>query len=555
MKKELRKILLICIGLSVFVVLLTLALPFNMIMLFRWVVPSESISGISVIALAAVGALVFMTVFDVLRFALLRRFSIYLNQHLGEKILMRMFQERALEQKGEASSAMNDLSRVRGFLNSPTSTAFLDTLISPLLLAIVFFISPLLGVLALTCILIILGVKLATSKSTRELLRKSNQGFARSNAFAQECVNNSQAAVAMGMQPQLTRRWRSMQDEMVRDQTEASEKAGLHSAITKSMGWIMLVLLMGAGFALMLQGGADSAMVIIAVIIAGRVVMPMQMAVNGWQDYQNAKDAFQRLREFLGDLVEKEKEAVLELPAPQGALKAESLVYSQGGKPIIKGVSFDLGAGQTMGLIGPSGAGKTTLARLLTGSVKPQNGILRLDGADMHQWEQEQLGRYIGYLPQDVELFSGTIAQNISRFREVQEQKIREAAVRADIEEIIDNMAEGFETMLEERGLNLPGGLRQRIGLARALFGDPRVLILDEPDSNLDQGGLQALVQIIRQAPENRMTVILVTHRPGLLQYTHQLLMLKNGQVAMYGPSRQVLQKLLPAGRGQRTED
>ncbi len=549
MEKELKRILILAIGLSVFVVLLTLSLPFNMIMLFRWVVPSESVSSIPVIAIAAVGGLIFMTLFDVLRFALLRRFALYLNQKLGEKILLRMYREKALGQKGDASTAMNDLSKVRSFLTSPTSTAFLDTIISPLMLLIVFYISPLMGVLAVLCILVILGTKLATRKSTRELLRSSNQRFAQANAFAQECVHNSQAAQAMGMQPQLTRRWRAMQDEMVRDQTQASEKAGVHSAITKSMGWIMQVLLMGTGFAMMLRGDIDSGFVIIAVIIAGRVVMPMQMAVNGWDEYQNAKDAFLRLKEYLAGLEEQEKDASLELPAPEGHLKAESLVYAQGGKPIIKGISFDLNAGQTLGLIGPSGAGKTTLARLLTGAVQPHNGILRLDGADMHQWDQEQLGKYVGFLPQEVELFAGTIFQNIARFQEVELEQVQEAARMAGIDQVISQLPEGYYTVLEERGLNLPGGLRQRIGLARALFGNPNILILDEPDSSLDQEGLNALFEIMKQSREQGTTMVMVTHRPKLLQYTHQLLMLKNGQVAMYGPSKQVLQKLLPAAK------
>ena len=547
MQKELRKVLLISLGLSIFVVLLTLSLPFNMILLIRWVIPSESPSSIPVIASAALAGLLFMMIFDVLRFALLRRFSLYLNHNLGEKILLRMYKEKTQGQKGDASAAMSDLSRVRGFLNSPTSTAFLDALISPLLLLIVFYISPLMGFLAVICILIIVGTKLATRKSTRELLRSSNQRFAQANAFAQECMNNSQTVQAMGMQPKLARRWRAMQDEMVRDQTEASEKAGVHSAVSKSMGWIMQVLLMGVGFSMILTGELDSAFVIIAVIIAGRVIMPMQMMVNGWEEYQNAKDAFLRLKDYLAGLEEKEKEASLELPAPQGHLKAESLVYGQGGKPIIKGISFDLQAGQTLGLIGPSGAGKTTLARLLTGAVKPQNGILRLDGADMHQWEQEQLGPHIGYLPQEVELFAGTIAQNISRFQNADLDQLRKAAHQAGIDQIIESMPDGYETMLEERGLNMPGGLRQRIGLARAVFGDPRILILDEPDASLDREGLEALKEILKQAREEGKTVILVTHRPQLLQYTHQLLMLKNGQVAMYGPSKKVLQKLLPA--------
>lgn len=549
MEKELKKVLFVAIGLSIFVVLLFLSLPFNMIMLFRFVVPSESTASIPVIASAALAGMIFMTIFDTLRFALLRRFSVYLNKELGEKILLGMFKDRALQQKSDHSTAMGDLSKVRSFLNSPTATAFLDALISPLQLAIVFFLSPVMGVLATLCILIIMATKLVSKKKTQELLKKSNRRFGRVNAFAQECVYNSQAVQAMGMQPQLARRWRHMQDLMVRDQTEASEKAGIHSAITKSMGWIMQVLLMGVGFSMILSGSMDSGFVIIAVIIAGRVIMPMQGVINGWQQYQDARDAFVRLKEFFAKLKEKNGGELLELPEPKGQITAESLVYGYGGKPIIKGVSFELQPGTTMGIIGPSGAGKTSLARILTGSVHPQNGILRLDGADIHQWNQDRLGMYMGYLPQEVELFAGTIAMNISRFQDVDIEAVRKAGARAGLDELISLLPQGYETILEERGLNLPGGLRQRIGLARALFGTPKVIILDEPDASLDKSGLSALQQIIGDIRKEGVTLILVTHRPQLLIATDKLLMLKNGQVALYGPSKQVLRKLLPSGK------
>jgi ABC-type protease/lipase transport system fused ATPase/permease subunit len=284
-------------------------------------------------------------------------------------------------------------------------------------------------------------------------------------------------------------------------------------------------------------------LMIIAVIIAGRVIQPTQVVVDGWEQYQNARDAFARLREFWKNL--EAEPPKLELPRPEGQLKAESLVYGVAGKIILRGISFDLEPGQTMGIIGPSGAGKTTLAKLITGSVRPVNGILRLDGADMYQWDQDKLGPYVGYLPQDVELFAGTVADNISRFQDVDPETVREAARRAHVDEIIMQLPHGYETLLEERGQNLPGGLRQRIGLARAMFGDPRLLILDEPDANLDQLGLEALEKTIQMAREKKITLVLVTHRQKLLLSTDKLLMLKDGQAALYGPTREVLQKLL----------
>jgi PrtD family type I secretion system ABC transporter len=545
MDKQLKKTLVVVVLLSILVVVLTLSMAANMMMLYMWVIPAESISTIYTVTSAALVALVFMLIFDLLRNALLRRFSVYLNENLGEQILLGMFKDRAELKKGESTVAMEDLGKVRAFLQSPVATAFLDALIAPLELLIVFFISPAMGALALVGMLVIVGTKFMGRKAIRTLLRRANQQFNVANAFAQECVHNAQTARAMGMQPQLAARWRGMQDAMIVDQTEASEKAGIHSATIKSISWNMQVLLMGVGTYLIISGNIHPGLMIIAVIIAGRVIMPMQVVVDGWEQYQNARDAFDRLREFWTNLAAETQAPKLELPRPEGQLRAESLVYGVGGKVILRGISFDIDPGQTLGIIGPSGAGKTTLARLITGSVRPANGVLRLDGADMHQWDQDKLGIYIGYLPQEVELFAGTIAANIARLQRVDLETVREAARRAHADDIIMSLPDGYDTVLEERGQNLPGGLRQRIGLARALFGDPRLIILDEPDASLDQKGLEALEQTIQMARNEKISLVLVTHRQKLLRLTDKLLMLKDGQVGLYGPTQQVLQKLL----------
>ncbi len=231
-------------------------------------------------------------------------------------------------------------------------------------------------------------------------------------------------------------------------------------------------------------------------------------------------------------------------PPPKGRLTAEKLLFAHGRKVVVAGVTFELEPGTVLGVIGPSGTGKSTLARLLTGVWRPQNGILRLDGADMHQWDQNKLGRHIGYLPQDVELFTGSVALNIGRFQEEDQAAVQAAAEFAGIHDYIAGLPDGYATVLEEQGRNLPGGLRQRIGLARALFASPRLVILDEPDANLDFTGLEALKRIVEELKGQGVTVVLITHRSSLLGLTDKLLLLVNGQQAAYGPTAEVLQKI-----------
>lgn len=544
MDKELKKITLMALGLSVFVVLLTLAIPFNMIMLFRFVVPSESESSIIPLASAALVGLLFMAVFESLRFALLRKFSLYLDKMLGEKILLGMITDYAQQQKSEYSVAMNDLTKVRSFFASPASTALLDTAIAPLQMILVFFLSPIMGFLSVICILVIMSTKFIGSKHSKEMLYKARLRFNATNNFAQECTQNAHVVQAMGMQPQLLKKWREMQNEVVKNQAIASESAGVHSAFTKSMGWIMQVLLMGIGFSLVLTGEIDGGFMIIAVIIAGRLIMPMQGVVNGWKEIVEAKDAYTRLKLFAEEMEKKEKKENFSLPKPKGELKAESLVYSLNKKALIKSVSFELNPGQSLGLIGLSGAGKSTLAKLLTGTIRPQNGVLRLDNADMHQWDQDQLGKHIGYLPQEVELFPGTIFQNIARFQDVEFNLVEEAAIFAGVHQTILELPDGYDTVLEEQAINLPGGLRQRIGLARSVFGMPTLLILDEPDANLDKEGIKALIRLIKKSKLNKITLILITHRKTLLLALDKIMMLQDGQTVLYGPRKDIMNKI-----------
>jgi PrtD family type I secretion system ABC transporter len=541
-----KKVLRIALGLSGFVALLNLSVPFTMIMLFRWALPSDSLSNIPLIVMVGVAGLVFMTLFDRLRFTVLRQFARYLDATLGERLLLQKFRDRALGKRSDAQRALNDLKRVRQFLGSPTAAGFLDAMMMPMMLVLVFVISPIMGVVALLCVAVMLLLKAMNRRNHLALLQRSQRQKQRADELAQQGVRYAQTVQAMGMRPHLLQRWQRLQSKVTEDQSQANEKSGVDSAATTSLGWIMQVVMMGIGYGLIFSGTLDGGGVIIAVIIAARVIMPLQMVANGWQQYLEARDAYHNLNAFITDM---DKAATaresLTLPAPQGTLHAEQLIYRAGEAVLLKGVSFGLKPGQVMGMVGASGAGKTTLARVLTGALRPQSGLLRLDGADMHRWDQDELGQYIGYLPQNVELFPGTIADNIARFQVPDPARIERAAQRAGVAELISRLPAGYETRLEEEAINLPGGLRQRIALARALYPDPALLILDEPDAYLDQAGLDALIQLLRQAPGQRMTVVIATHKMPLLQFTQLLLVLKQGQAVQFGPSAKVIKSLI----------
>ena len=278
---------------------------------------------------------------------------------------------------------------------------------------------------------------------------------------------------------------------------------------------------------------------------------PLHRAISSWSNLQEVLGSYEKLKELFSQL--EQTPSRLELPPPEGRLNVEQISYAVPGQVLLQGVSFELQAGEFLGIIGPMAAGKTTLARLLTGVVLPSAGKIRLDGADMHIWDQTNLGRYLGYLPQEVELFPGTIKENIARLAEYPDEGQLTAAVRrAGLEGIVERLPEGLETVIEDRGGNLPGGLRQRVGLARAMYGDPRLVILDEPDANLDRDGRRALQLTLRELRESGVTVVMVTHRVSLLQEADKILVLKQGRVAIYGPASSVWAKLTPGAENSR---
>jgi PrtD family type I secretion system ABC transporter len=342
--------------------------------------------------------------------------------------------------------------------------------------------------------------------------------------------------------------WKGLNDRIMLLQTQANRHAGLLQAITKSLRMCMQVLIYGVGAYYVLENQATAGTIIAASVIMGRALAPVDQVIGTWRQTVEARGAYKRLDSLLLTAAEEES---MDLPAPTGKLDVEGAGLAVGGSQILRGITFSLQPGEQMGLIGPSGAGKTTLCRLLLGIWPSSGGTVRLDGADVYSWNQEELGRYIGYLPQDVELFPGTVSENIARLGRIDSEKVVEAAQKAGVHEVILRLPQGYDTEIGEGGSALSGGQRQRIGLARALYGTPVFLVLDEPNSNLDDAGERALMHTLKALRENGTTVIMVTHKPALLSGMDRVLMLKEGQVAMFGPRQEVLARLMGQQPGQ----
>lgn len=554
--KRFNRVLPVLLVLSFFVTLLHLSVLLSFLLLLRWVVPSNDPSGIPLVMLLTAGLLLAMVLFDTVRFYALRRFATSLNATLGEPILARLVRDTGTESGADARAAMTDLKLVRQFLVSPTATALLDSIMIPLKLLVLMLISVPLGVLALLCVLLIVVLKLVRLRALREQLEQSRQGSERAKTLADEAVEQAQTVQAMGMGSNLLRHWRSAQGEALRRQTSMSETLAADVAAFASLGMIMQVAMMGVGFGLVISGAMDGSFVILAVLLAARVIFPLQALLNNWQDFVEAREALRRLN-TIADALVSDTEERLDLPAPEGALQAQGLIYRRGDAMLLKGISFVLMPGQVMGVIGPSGAGKSTLARLLAGAEPCSGGLLRLDGADMAKWDRDRLGQYVGFLPQEVELFAGTVAENIARCSTTPDlAQVRTVAEQAGLSEESPHLPEGFETLLTDGGGNLPGGICQRIGLARALYGQPRLLVMDEPDAYLDKPGRQALRKILEEAPSRGMTVVLVTHTPALWTLTHALLLIRHGATVEFGPTRRVLKTLQQSAKpGQLPRD
>ena len=419
-----------------------------------------------------------------------------------------------------------------------------------------FLIGPLLGWMAVAGVLIQGLLAAVTQKRTVPWLNAATQASGAAQTYAAGALRNAQVIEAMGMGPGVHRSWAERQKGFVAWQSQASDVGGLTAVAAKLVQTMQGSLLLGGAVWLGMQGTlwGGMGMAIVASILGARALQPLAQLVAQWRTIVMARDAWQRLDTLLGDGPADKPQ--MSLPPPKGVLTAEMLVAAAPGSsvPILKGVQFAALPGEMLAIIGPSAAGKTTLARLLVGLWPAQQGKVRLDGVDVHTWDKEELGPHVGYLPQGIELFDGTVAENIARFGSVDMEAVRLAAADAGVLETIESLPQGFETRIGEDGAVLSGGQRQRLALARAVYGRPQLLVLDEPNASLDEAGEKALLEMLLACKSRRATLVVITHRTTLMPAADKLMVMADGKTMMFGPRDDIHAALKKANEEARSK-
>lgn len=533
---------------SLFINTLQLVFPVYMLLIYDKVLVSRSLPTLMTVTVGAVMALAVMACLDFLRSRLLVRASVAVDRTLTRPVITEMVRDSARIDSKSYREGILDINTVRNFLAGNAAFSFFDLPWVPIYILAIYLMHPLLGWLAIggACVLLVLGLSQEYLTGKRFAMAKSMERS--SGQLVNYGLRNAEVIVGMNMLPGLSERWMRAQDQSLLLQTNAYRFSSLLGSLAKTFRASMQVFVYGVGAYLVVRNEATAGVMIAASVIVRQALGPVDSIMSTWKQTVEARAAYKRLQQLLESTQVKN---VMELPEPQGRLEVESLGLALAGRPLLSGVSFALEPGESMGLIGPSGAGKSSLCRLLLGIWPATSGKVRLDGAEIFSWDSDVLGQYIGYLPQDVELFTGTVAENIARMDEVDSGKVIEAATLAGVHDMILRMPNGYDTQIGDMGMQLSGGQKQLVGLARVFYGTPRLVILDEPNSNLDERGEKALLAALGQLKDHGATTIMVTHKPSLLTSVDKILVLKEGQVAMFGPRDEIFKALMPAAIGK----
>jgi ATP-binding cassette subfamily C exporter for protease/lipase len=531
-------------GFSFVINMLMLVPAIYMLQLYDRVLMSRNSATLLMLTLVVLVLYVLLSMLELVRSRVLVRVGTQLDVMLSNRVFTAAFERNLQRQGGNPAQALSDLTTVRQFLSGAGIFAFFDTPWTPIFIIVAGLLHPLIGLFCLIGALILLALAWLNEMVTRKPLAEAMTHAMAAGQYANNNLRNAEVIEAMGMLGNIRRRWHERQQKFLALQALASDRSGVVMAVSKFMRITLQSLVLGLGAWLVLDNVVTAGAMIAGSILMGRALAPVDQVISTWKQWIAARAAYHRLNEMLKAYpLQPER---LSLPAPRGDLLVENVTAAPPGtqRVVLKNLAFRINHGDVVGVMGASAAGKSSLARLLVGVWRPQVGHVRLDGADVSSWDKAELGPNIGYLPQDVELFDGSIAENIARFGELDSDKIMAAAQMAGVHEMILHLPQGYDTPIGVDGSGLSGGQRQRIGLARAVFGNPALVVLDEPNSNLDEPGEAALVQAIKALKARGRTVVVVGHRPSTFDVMDKILVLREGALAAYGPRDDVLAAL-----------
>ncbi len=526
---------------SGFLNVMMLAPTFYMMQLYDRVLGSRNETTLLVLTVLILGAYIFVAALETIRSWVLVRVSARLDDMMGLRVLGATF-ERELRSSGHGTAQpLYDLATLRQTFTGPGLIAIFDAPWAPVYLVVIALFSTEAAIFTLLGAIVLIGLTFLNERLAKATLADAQKYSSQAQRELSSHLQNAEVIEAMGMLGNIERRWQRIHQQEISLQAKASDRAALMGNLTKLVRMAMQSLALGLGAMLVLDGKITAGMMMALSVLTSRALAPAESLVGNWASLANAMSAYQRLKEIL--LAFPSRGQSMPLPPPTGQVSFEAVATAAPGsrQAIIKQISFNLQAGDAVAVIGASGAGKSTLARLLVGVWPALSGTVRLDGADLSRWNKEDLGPYIGYLPQDIELFDGTVAENIARFGDVDAEKVVLAAQRVGFHEQILRLPQGYDTPLGPSGAALSGGQRQRVALARALYGDPVLVVLDEPNSNLDDAGEKALTDAIKDLSARGRTSVLITHRPTALTVTNRLMVLREGTIAAFGPREDVL--------------
>lgn len=523
---------------------LVIPVPIYSLQVLDRVISSGSMETLVMLTIIMVLLLGVFALFQIARSMTLIKIGEWLERKVASRLLSTSIATSATTPGMMGSQNLRDLGTLKGFLTGPGLSAIFDAPWSLVYLFIIFMIHYSLGVICLAGAAVLVFIAMLNEKAVKKALSEANEVSVKSMGHIEVSARNAEVIEAMGMMDSIVKHWNKTNDRVVESQKIASQRATLISSVAKAFRLFLQVGIVGYGAYLVVFNEITVGGTIAASILSSRVLAPFEAAIGAWSNIAGARKAYERLVKAI--TLSPERKQTISLPRPEGRFSVEKVFYMPPGtnKQVLKGISFQINPGEILGVIGPSAAGKSTLAKLMVGVWRPVAGNVRLDSADVYTWNREEFGRHVGYLPQDVELFDGTVRDNIARMRsDATDEEVIAAAKITGAHDMILRLPNGYETQIGVAGSNLSAGQRQRIGLARAFFGNPKFLVLDEPNSNLDEIGESALVMAVRNAKALKITTVIISHRQSILSFVDKILVLQDGAVADFGIAQEILAK------------